>query len=62
MAGDLGDRIQVLLKDGLPVAVREAGRIHFLADLPPDEQWEAQNALLRRPAPIPLHAFRNRMG
>jgi ATP-dependent Lhr-like helicase len=53
---------RVLLRDGLPVAVREAGKIRFLADLPADEQWHAQNALLRRSTPIPLHAFRSRMG
>ncbi len=53
---------RVLLRDGLPVAVREAGRVRWLADLDPHDQWEGENALLRRKAPIPLHAFRNRMG
>ncbi|MCZ6647312.1 MAG: DEAD/DEAH box helicase [SAR324 cluster bacterium] len=52
----------LLLRDGLPIALREAGRPRFLVDLDPNEQWEAENALLRRKAPVPLQAFRNRMG
>ncbi|MCZ6559054.1 MAG: hypothetical protein O7A69_14970, partial [SAR324 cluster bacterium] len=52
----------LLLRDGLPIALREAGRPRFLVDLDPNEQWEAENALLRRKAPVPLQAIRNRMG
>ncbi len=53
---------RVLLRDGLPAAVREAGKTRFLVDMPPGGQWQAQNALLRRKPPIPLHAFRGQMG
>jgi ATP-dependent Lhr-like helicase len=44
---------RVLFRDGEPIAVREAGEVRFLADLPPAARWQAHNALLRRPG-VPL--------
>jgi len=45
---------RLLFKDGLPVATLAAGEIHYLEELPPKEQWEAQVALLRRHVPVAL--------
>jgi ATP-dependent helicase Lhr and Lhr-like helicase len=52
LASLAGNRL--LYRDGLPVATYAADEIHFLEDLPPKEQWEAQTALLRRHAPVAL--------
>jgi ATP-dependent Lhr-like helicase len=43
---------RLLYRDGMPIATYAAGEIHFLENLPPKEQWEAQTALLRRHAPL----------
>ena len=45
---------RLLYRDGLPVATLAAGEVHYLEDLPPKEQWEAQTALKRRHVPIAL--------
>jgi ATP-dependent Lhr-like helicase len=50
LASLAGNRL--LYRDGLPVATYAADEIHYLEDLPADERWEAQTALLRRHAPI----------
>ncbi|MGC1459271.1 MAG: hypothetical protein WA825_13440 [Steroidobacteraceae bacterium] len=42
---------RVLYRDGLPVATLSAGEVHFLVDMDPAQRWQAQNALIRRPAP-----------
>ncbi|HEX5759068.1 MAG TPA: DEAD/DEAH box helicase [Thermoanaerobaculia bacterium] len=42
-------RNRLLFRDGLPIAVREAGRTRFLVDLDPAARWRAETALLRRP-------------
>ena len=52
LASLAGNRL--LFKDGLPVATLAAGEIHYLEELPPKEQWEAQVALLRRHVPVVL--------
>jgi ATP-dependent helicase Lhr and Lhr-like helicase len=52
LASLAGNRL--LYRDGLPVATYAADEIHFLEDLAPKDQWEAQTALLRRHAPIAL--------
>jgi ATP-dependent helicase Lhr and Lhr-like helicase len=52
LASLAGNRL--LYRDGLPVATYAADEIHFMEDLPPKEQWEAQTALLRRHAPVAL--------
>jgi len=45
---------RLLYRDGLPMATYAADQVHFLQDLPDNEQWEAQTALLRRHASIAL--------
>jgi ATP-dependent Lhr-like helicase len=42
---------RVLYRDGLPVATLIAGEVNFLVDLDPAQRWQAQTALIRRPAP-----------
>jgi ATP-dependent Lhr-like helicase len=39
---------RLLLRDGVPVAVRESGEVRFLIALDPAGEWEAKTALLRR--------------
>jgi ATP-dependent Lhr-like helicase len=43
---------RLLYQDGVPVAVYAAGEVRFLETLAPQDQWEAQVALLRRQAPV----------
>jgi ATP-dependent Lhr-like helicase len=45
---------RVLYRDGLPIAIYTGGEVKFLEHLEPKEQWEAQNALLRRQVPALL--------
>ena len=45
---------RLLYRDGLPIAVYAAGEVRFLVQLDPKEQWEAQNAILRRHVPAML--------
>jgi ATP-dependent Lhr-like helicase len=52
LASLAGNRL--LYRDGLPMATYAADQVHFLVDLPEQEQWEAQTALLRRHAAAPL--------
>src|SRR6185369_10879398 len=40
---------RLLLRDGVPIAVHVGGEVKFLTGLGIPEQWEARNALLRRP-------------
>jgi ATP-dependent Lhr-like helicase len=47
LAALAGNRL--LLQDGVPVAWFAAGEVQFLKDMPPPLQWQARNALLRRP-------------
>jgi ATP-dependent Lhr-like helicase len=42
---------RVLYLDGLPIATFAAGEVAFLETLAPTEQWQAKNAILRRPLP-----------
>ena len=39
---------RILYQDGLPIAVLAGGETTFLEALDSKQQWEAQNALLRR--------------
>ena len=41
---------RLLLADGVPIATYVGGEVQFLSDLPPPEQWQARNALLRHTA------------
>ena len=45
---------RVLYRDGLPIAVYVGGEVRYLTELDPKDQWEAQNALLRRHVPAVL--------
>ena len=45
---------RVLYRDGVPVAVLAGGEVRFLQELGVQEQWELQNALLRRHVPAVL--------
>jgi ATP-dependent helicase Lhr and Lhr-like helicase len=42
---------RVLYRDGLPVALYVGGEVKFVEQLESAEQWQAQNALLRRQVP-----------
>ena len=44
----------MLYRDGVPVALLAAGEVSFLQELPPPEQWQARNLLLRRHVPAVL--------
>ena len=63
-----GDRLAAItsnrlaLREGLPVALREGGKVRLLVELTAEEQWQVEHALLRREAPISLQALRERMG
>ena len=45
---------RVLYRDGTPIAVYVGGEVKFLIELEGKEQWDAQNALLRRQVPASL--------
>jgi len=45
---------RVLYRDGTPIALFVGGEVKFLVELEAKEQWEAQNALLRRQVPAQL--------
>jgi ATP-dependent Lhr-like helicase len=45
---------RVLYCDGAPIALFAGGEVKFLIDLDSKEQWDAQNALLRRQVPAVL--------
>ncbi len=48
---------RVLYRDGVPIAVHVAGESRFLTDLEAGAEWEARNALLRRPVPPALRVY-----
>jgi len=45
---------RLLYRDGVPIALLAGGEVSFLQELPPQEQWEARNVLLRRQVPAVL--------
>jgi ATP-dependent Lhr-like helicase len=45
---------RVLYRDGVPLAAYAGGEVRFLAELEAKEQWEVQNAMLRRHVPAIL--------
>jgi ATP-dependent Lhr-like helicase len=45
---------RVLYRDGVPIAVFAGGETRFLEQMEPKEQWDAQNAVLRRHVPAVL--------
>jgi len=42
---------RLLYRDGLPIATLAGGGVTWLETLAPEDQWRAQNALLRGPMP-----------
>ncbi|MGO9593242.1 MAG: ATP-dependent DNA helicase, partial [Steroidobacteraceae bacterium] len=46
LAALAGNRL--LLQDGVPVATYAAGEVQFHREMPPHQQWQAHNALLRK--------------
>ena len=38
----------MLYRDGVPVAVHSAGQSEFIVALPPEKEWEARQALVRK--------------
>ncbi|MFZ2651443.1 MAG: ATP-dependent DNA helicase, partial [Burkholderiaceae bacterium] len=48
---------RVLYRDGLAVALLVAGEVRWCVQLPPEEQWAAHNALLRRQVPALLRVL-----
>ena len=45
---------RLLYRDGIPVATLAGGEVTFLVALPPAEEWQARNLLLRRQVPAQL--------
>ncbi|HEV3182154.1 MAG TPA: DEAD/DEAH box helicase [Steroidobacteraceae bacterium] len=45
---------RLLYRDGVPVATFSGGEVSFLIELPPQQQWQARNLLLRRHVPAVL--------
>jgi ATP-dependent Lhr-like helicase len=45
---------RLLYLDGLPIAALTGGEVTFLETLAAKDQWEAQNAILRRHVPDAL--------
>ena len=39
---------RVLFRDGVPVAVHAGGQSEFIVALPPEKEWEARQALVRK--------------
>ena len=53
---------RILYRDGVPIAVREAGQVRYLVEVEPMAEWEIKSALLRRSAnaPVQLRAYLGR--
>ncbi|HKB08001.1 MAG TPA: ATP-dependent DNA helicase, partial [Candidatus Polarisedimenticolia bacterium] len=48
---------RILLRDGVPIAVREAGEVRFLVELDPAAAWRARNVLVKRAVPPRLRSY-----
>jgi ATP-dependent Lhr-like helicase len=46
LAALAGNRL--VLRDGVPVATYAAGEVQLLQEMPPHEQWQVRNALVRK--------------
>src|SRR5262249_15527872 len=51
---------RILYRDGVPIAVLEAGQERYLVDLEKASQWPARKALIHRPVPPQLKAYLGR--
>ncbi|PYV85875.1 MAG: ATP-dependent DNA helicase, partial [Acidobacteria bacterium] len=48
---------RILYRDGVPIAIREAGQVRFLTEMDSSSEWQVRNALLRRTVPPQLRAY-----
>jgi len=48
---------RVLYRDGVPIAVQTGGETRFLTTLAAGDEWQARNALLRKPLPPTLRQY-----
>ncbi len=51
---------RILYRDGVPIAILEAGEVRFLVELEKAAEWKARTALIRRPVPPQLRAYLGR--
>lgn len=51
---------RILFRNGIPVAVREAGEVRFLQEPEPADRWRLESALVRRSIPPRLRAYLGR--
>jgi ATP-dependent Lhr-like helicase len=51
---------RILYRDGVPIAVLEAGQERYLVDLEKAAEWPARKALIHRPVPPQLKAYLGR--
>jgi ATP-dependent helicase Lhr and Lhr-like helicase len=51
---------RILFRDGIPIAILEAGEVRFLVELEKAAEWKARTALIRRPVPPQLRAYLGR--
>lgn len=42
---------RILYRDGVPIAINVQGKVSFMTDIEPQEEWRVRNALLRMPKP-----------
>src|SRR5206468_8639934 len=45
---------RILYRDGVAIAIREAGQVRFLTEMDSSSEWQVRNALLRRTVPPQL--------
>ena len=48
---------RILYRDGVAIAIREAGQVRFLTEMDSSSEWQVRNALLRRTVPPQLRAY-----
>ncbi|MFK7863512.1 MAG: DEAD/DEAH box helicase [Pseudohongiellaceae bacterium] len=51
---------RVLYRGGIPIAVLETGKVHFLRDVAEDKKWEYQQMLLKQKHPVKLKSYLGR--
>lgn len=48
---------RILYRDGVTIAILEAGQVRFLTELDKTAEWKARTALIRRPVPPQLRTY-----
>lgn len=48
---------RVLYQDGVPIAVLDAGKVRFLREIEPEQEWSLQQALLKKNFPPRLRSY-----